>query len=210
MNFRVITGLAIIAGSSCAATPATGQPPCPKTGGSTVLIQLFTGNVGIGVTAQAESVAAKILSAAGVWLRWAPPRFPAELRRCASLSITIELDTGTPYGLLPRAWAYATPFASSGTTIHIFWDRLTRIREKELWAPVLGHILAHEITHVLQHTAWHSGEGLMKARWQPSDFTAMAYRPLSLSADDIDLIHRGLATLSEEATPTAGDAIAGH
>ena len=98
----------------------------------------------------------------------------------------------------------------NGMMIHIFWDRLTRIREKELWAPVLGHILAHEITHVLQHTAWHSGEGLMKARWHPSDFTAMAYRPLSLSADDIDLIHKGLAGLSGKSTPPAGDRIAGH
>ena len=197
MHFRLITGLAIVAWSSWAATPAAGQARCPEAGGSTVLVRLLTGNVGIGVTAQAESIATNILSAAGVWLRWGP-RFSAELRRCASLSIAIELDTRTPSGFYPRAWGYALPFTPSGTRIHIFWDRLTMIRERALWSPVLGNILAHEITHVLQHQAWHSGEGLMKARWQPSDFTAMAYRPLSLSAGDIDLIHKGLAALSEQ------------
>lgn len=196
MHFRVITGLAIFAGSSLAATPAAGQTPC-KAGGSTVLIQLTTGNVGIGVTGPAESVATKILSAAGVWLRWSPPRPSAELRRCASLSIAVELDARTPSGFHPRSWGYAKPFASSGVRIHVFWDRLQMIREEKLLGPALGHVLAHEITHVLQQKLQHSAEGLMKADWGLSDFYGMTFRPLSLSADDIDLIHRGLAALSE-------------
>ena len=35
---------------------------------------------------------------------------------------------------------------------------------------LLGHVLAHEIAHLLEGTDLHSDSGIMKARWNSSDY----------------------------------------
>ena len=58
---------------------------------------------------------------------------------------------------------------------------------------VLAHVLVHEITHILQGLSRHSESGVMKARWDSQDFAQMSWKPLPFTAEDVDLIQRGLA-----------------
>lgn len=60
-------------------------------------------------------------------------------------------------------------------------------------APVLSHVLVHEITHILQGAARHSEKGVMKARWTSDDLVQMSRKPLGFEREDIDLIHAGMA-----------------
>jgi hypothetical protein len=59
---------------------------------------------------------------------------------------------------------------------------------------LLAHVLAHEITHVLERTDRHSADGVMKAHWNLLDFTKMVWRPLPFAVEDVELIHRGIAS----------------
>lgn len=60
----------------------------------------------------------------------------------------------------------------------------------------MAHVLVHEITHMLQGTDWHSTTGIMKARWDQSDYFAMRSGPLPFSPEDVDLIREGIKARS--------------
>ena len=46
--------------------------------------------------------------------------------------------------------------------------------------------------HVLEGVSRHSDRGVMKARWEPADFRAMASRPLPFAAIDVLLIQAAM------------------
>ena len=208
MGFRVILGLTVLVVTCRAASPGITTAECRDRIGAAVLIRLVRGNLPARVEFRAEAVAEKILRPAGIHLRWSTSEFPPDLRQCASLVVVVEVGGRIPAG--PHdVWSFATPYASTGSRIHIFWDRIASGCQKELWGHVLGHVFAHEITHVLEGLARHSDEGLMKPHWRRADLYGMTYRPIPLTADDIDLIHRGLAALRETATADSGP-ITGH
>lgn len=70
---------------------------------------------------------------------------------------------------------------------------------------VLAHVLAHEITHVLEVTDRHSKEGVMKAHWTGRDFRNMAWRGLPFAAEDVELIHLGIASRMNRMTRAAAE-----
>jgi hypothetical protein len=177
MVFKVILGLAVLAVTCPVATSGVRTGECRDQNGPIVLIRLVRGNVPALVKARAEAVAAQILRPAGIHLRWYISDFPPNLRRCASLVVVLEFGGRIPAGSLD-VLGFANPYASSGTTIHVLWDRIESECHKELWGPVLGHVFAHEITHVLEGFARHSDEGLMKPHWSEADFYGMLYKPL--------------------------------
>ena len=49
------------------------------------------------------------------------------------------------------------------------------------------------MTHLLKGIGRHSETGIMKAHWSAQDYTDMAWKPLSFTADDIDLIQNGVS-----------------
>jgi hypothetical protein len=53
-------------------------------------------------------------------------------------------------------------------------------------------VLVHEIGHILQGTDQHSANGVMKRRWDLSDYRLMARHPLPFTEFDIQLIRLGL------------------
>jgi len=142
--------------------------------------------------ALARQQATEMFQAIGVAVEW---RF-GDVRRAAADSafppIVIQLDATAEGSFSSRALAFALPFASSGTRIHVFLDRVADLTSGHLSAPVLAHVLAHEITHVLEGVDRHSQEGVMKARWEFDDLQRMKCRPLNFSAWDVELIHAGL------------------
>jgi hypothetical protein len=52
--------------------------------------------------------------------------------------------------------------------------------------------MAHEITHVLQGIVRHSVSGVMKAFWDESDYSQMAWKPLAFTEYDVLLIQRAM------------------
>ena len=144
------------------------------------------------VLIRAEIAAADLFRDIGVAIRWRTGAVrPAADGACGA---PIEVSIGETAGsaVSPHALANATPFRNSGTSIHVFADRVSVACGGRLCAPILAYVLAHEITHVLEGVNRHSAEGVMKAQWEFSDYRLMQTRKLSFAAEDVDLIHRGL------------------
>jgi len=136
------------------------------------------------VLIMAEDVASKLFAEAGVRIKWCYGR-PTED------AISIEFSERTPSNYRPGSMAFALPY--EGVHITVFYDRISRTTLADLTPTVLGYVLAHEITHVLQRIDRHSETGVMKAHWTNSDFDKMVAKRLSFTAEDIELIQRGLA-----------------
>ena len=132
----------------------------------------------------AEDVASKLFAEAGVRIKWCYGH-PTED------AISIEFSERTPSGYRPGSMAFALPY--EGVHITVFYDRISRATGANLVPTVLGHVLAHEITHVLQRIDRHSETGVMKAHWTNADLDKMVSKRLSFTAEDIELIQRGLA-----------------
>lgn len=147
-----------------------------------------------GMVFLAEAKTTAIFRAIGVPMRWragAPPSKPLDKACGAPLVIRIEYSDGVHVS--SEALAYAMPFVDSGTCIHILLDRVLRSSTASLAPEVLAYVLAHEITHVLERIDRHSEEGIMKAHWGSSDFQRMACSGFAFAADDIEMIHSGIA-----------------
>jgi hypothetical protein len=136
------------------------------------------------VLAQAEATAARIYAGVGVKIVW---------RSRQTTAIWMKFDTGVTAAVHPGAMGYATPYGGVGTCIHVLLDRVRSTGSQRLEGLLLGHVMAHELGHVLEGISRHSDSGIMKARWEDRDFDQMLVRPLSFSAEDVDLIQMGAA-----------------
>jgi hypothetical protein len=179
-----ILGIAMAAGLSARAEE------CPVT------VYVHSGLSGPNVTVlyRAKTQAAAMFREIGVTIRWrmGTARPNAADDGCgAPIEVSIE-ETATAR-VSAEALACATPYAESGTRIHVFADRVARVTEGKLTAVVLSHVLAHEITHVLEQVSRHSADGVMKAHWELSDYRRMELHRLSFAAQDVELIHLGMA-----------------
>jgi len=143
-----------------------------------------------GVLNQAQLMATKMFAEAGVRLDWRTGH-PSGAQPEREPAIVVRLAENTPAGYRPAALALAKVY--EGVHITVFWDRVERLSR---FAPpnfVLAHVLVHEITHILQGIDRHSESGVMKARWTPEDYYAMASKPLPFTSQDVELIQLGLA-----------------
>jgi hypothetical protein len=142
-------------------------------------------DVPAGVTKQAEALASSMFASIGVKIDWRSGEPDAS---SSSQALAIRLARNTPKPEMPGALAYALPY--EGTHIVVFWDRM----ECGLAPGVfLAHVMVHEITHVVEGISRHSETGIMKAHWTDEDNKEMMIRPLSFAAEDVELIHHGLA-----------------
>jgi hypothetical protein len=110
--------------------------------------------------------------------------------------IIIRLSLDTPRELFPGAVAVSYPF--EGVHIRVFYDRVRIVTESCPLPVLLGHVLAHEIGHILQGNDRHSASGLMKSRWDRSDFFRMARKSLRFTDFDIREIHKGLDARTDQ------------
>jgi len=135
----------------------------------------------------AESIASAMLSQTGVDVRW---RSGSPKNNHGFETILIDFTSDTPQSLVPGALGSAQIHDGH---IRIFWDRINATSDSGLIAPLLAHVLAHEITHILQGCPHHSQTGVMKARWTLHDVVAMSKKPLPFEPQHVELIHSGLA-----------------
>jgi hypothetical protein len=142
----------------------------------------------------AEDVASKLFAEAGVRIKWC-------YGHPARDTISIEFSERTPSDFRPGSMAFALPY--EGVHITVFFDRISKSTVAGLVPTVLGHVLAHEITHVIQRIDRHSETGVMKAYWTNSDLDKMVSRRLFFTAEDVELIQRGLSARVLPADKTA-------
>jgi hypothetical protein len=121
----------------------------------------------------------------GVTLVWRDPG------RCPGGALHIKFSRRDSVEYPPDVLGYAYPY--EGSHIVVFWNRIEAAVSGHDVAPVLAHVMAHEITHVLEGCTRHSPSGLMKAHWSTRDFREMTWKPLPFAEEDIDLIRLGLA-----------------
>jgi len=145
-----------------------------------------------GVLYQAQERAAKMFAEARVRIDWHIGR-PSVAQPEREPAIVVSLAENTPANFLPNALALAKVY--EGVHITVFWDRIDQQTRIAPTAVVLAHVLVHEITHILQGIDRHSESGVMKSRWTPEDYRAMAGKPLPFTPLDLRLIHLGLAPL---------------
>ena len=158
-------------------------------GGGKIPVYVNGGNIAAAVLASAEDIASRILATAGVRIVW---RFgaphPGESTG-GQPAIVVDFPEHTAPGDHPGAMAYAKPY--EGVHIEVLYDRMQKVQGRS--RPVLlGHVLAHELAHLLEAIARHSATGVMKAQWDLNDYCQMLRAPLVFTADDIELIQRGI------------------
>jgi hypothetical protein len=145
-------------------------------------------NVPQDVTNRAEELASSMFASVDVKIDW---RIGEPSASASPEAIAMRLAGNTPKMEMPGALAYAMP--REGVHIVVFWDRI----EFGLNSPeLLAHVMVHEITHILEGVSRHSESGIMRAQWTEVDHKTMKTHPMSFAAEDVDLIHRGLATRS--------------
>ena len=134
---------------------------------------------------RAEELASYMFGAVDVKIDW---RRGEPIVSSTPQAIGIRLAAKTPSTEKPGALAYAMPY--EGVHIVVFWDRM-----KFGLAPtdMLAHVMVHEITHILEGVSRHSESGIMRAQWTEDGHKRMRPHPLSFAAEDVELIHRGLA-----------------
>jgi len=199
--WSVLLGLAIVLETRV--SMAAGGESKPKPGGPGVIVYVRQDNLLVADLGRAERTATGIFAGIGV-----PVVFRAGVERKSNregaVSIEMQLDAKTPAQFHAGAMAYAMPIGASGTSIHVFCDRVLNTSPDGGTGTILGHVMAHEIAHVLEGVSRHSAEGVMKARWEPPDYRQMKSGTLPFDPTDAELIHAGLekmATQSARAEP---------
>ena len=132
---------------------------------------------------QAEILAATMFASVHIEIDWREGQPSA-----AGEPIAIELAANVPKTEKPGALACAYYDES---IIVVFWDRMEHAANP---APLLAHVLVHEITHILEGVSRHSQSGIMKERWNAADMDLIQFHKLKLAfaAEDVYLIQLGL------------------
>ena len=187
MTFQAFRFHLGIAAAILAAAPANGRDV--KTAKEAMIVcGDFGGLEGPGV-AVGQGVAAQILHKAGISLQWRSSN-----KACTGPGggLIVSTSVATPVGKSPGVMASASVF--EGRHVVVFADRLQKTFRRDQVGVVLGHVLAHEIVHLLQGLDRHSEQGLMKAKWELSDYDEMRRKPMDLPEQDLDFIQDGMRT----------------
>jgi hypothetical protein len=151
-----------------------------------VMICTQNGVIAPGVD-HAQFIASRMFDSIGVRLEWRGD--PRDCAASLNQTIVVSYSNMTPASLLPGAPAYALPY--EGVHIEVFCDRM-HTANGDLPPNLLAHVLVHEITHILEGISRHSASGVMKARWTNADLAEMLRTSLSLTEEDVVLIHQSL------------------
>jgi len=140
-----------------------------------------------------EDIASFIYSRMHVRLSWGSSQVtenPLHRGTCdlarATAVVIIQVAPHAPPSVSNSALAMASPYASSGVRIVVFYERVEPLfrGHSATRASVLGYVLAHEIGHVLEGTTRHSDVGVMKALWSTNDFSLMGRGLLTFTDED--------------------------
>ena len=138
------------------------------------------------VLCPAVNQATLMLQRAGVNIHWRSGHPSRSVSR-ADWTAIVSLQSETPPNTKPSVLGFTRP--QEGAEISVYYDRVKQLSPFESRS-LLAFVLVHEITHVLQGEGRHSESGVMKAHWEPRDYSQIARNPFT--EQDLDLIHQGL------------------
>jgi hypothetical protein len=146
----------------------------------------ITGDAEQFVVAQAEDITAHIFAGIGIHLEWYHDNRHCKTPPPEFLNVVMS---SAPESQQPGVLAYS--HLHNNPYIEVFYNRVLHIAEPPSVPKLLAHVLAHEIAHLLEDTGRHSDAGIMKAHWNQSDISHMAFEPMSFTAVDASLIRQG-------------------
>jgi len=183
------------------ATPAPKDGRTPRTlRDSQITVRVHDyAEINPGVLLQAEQSAGNLLRESGIDTNWVICRVGgiASADAVCSQSMT---PVDFILNLLPRSMAQRSNFRDEvfgvavqsaekgfGFYASIFYDNVKDCAAYEHLdlAPLLGHVIAHELGHLLLGTDSHSGQGLMSASWTNKHLQATERRALTFSSSEV-------------------------
>jgi hypothetical protein len=151
-----------------------------------------------GVLLQAEQSAGDILRESGIdtnWVICGVGGTPSADAACTQAMTPVDFILN----LLPRSMAQRSSFRDEvfgvavqsaedfGFYASIFYDKVKDCAAYEHLdlAPLLGHVIAHELGHLLLGTDSHAGHGLMSASWTNKHLQAAERHALTFSSSEV-------------------------
>lgn len=124
----------------------------------------------------ARTEAVEILAEAGMTVR-----FHGSIGQCRKRfgCIEVKLIETAPADLASGIMAQAR--FREGQELWIFLDRVRKSGGSGIFPRVLAHVIVHEIVHLTRRSSWHAESGIMKARWDRTDYAAMRRGRLGLT-----------------------------
>jgi hypothetical protein len=159
----------------------------------------------------AESTASRIFREAGLNVEWmncvgvgnhgsASPCTRAAYPTYLHIRIVARARNlpGTTFGI-----AYLSA-DGSGCYSSVFLEPITHLHANsgQGVAPVLGHVMAHEIAHLLLGTNSHAAEGIMRAQWQRDELLSASRGELLFSPRESQVMRERVSVVGR---PTVGD-----
>ena len=198
-------------------TPNDGRTPA-MWGDSQITIRVHDyAEVKSGVLLQAERSAGNILRKSGIESNWVVCRVgetPSADAACTRSMTPLDFVLN----LLPRSMAQRSNFQDEvfgvavesaekgfGFYASIFYDHVKDCAAHEHLdlAPLLGHVIAHELGHLLLGTRSHTVHGLMPASWTNKHLQAAERRALTFSAPEAQRLQIAMMTRRQSALRVA-------
>ena len=164
-----------------------------------LVVFVHTGNLDFSAAVLAEGEARRILADAGIAVDW---RAGAPKYRGPAKVIEVFVRRAVPSDFRAGSLGFTRLDSEAVAHVEVFYDRIHSCAPPSAVAPILAHVLVHEITHVLEGVARHSASGMMKAHWDAEDFKRMPHASLEFTAEDLGMIHAW--ALQHRATLLAG------
>ncbi len=116
------------------------------------------------VYSSARETATWIFARIGVRVAWHDGELSEGAPPASPVTIQVQFTHKAPAGVSGDALACALPFGGHAVAITVMFDRIRFVANgSSREAPILAHVLAHEIGHVLLRTDGHTDVGVMKA-----------------------------------------------
>jgi hypothetical protein len=160
----------------------------------------------------AQKVAQRVLQRAGVEVTWqdctvsqspswVPPECAARLRRTdLVLYLVVRLEAHAPsVGKNALGFSIIPDKSVEAQMAYVCYPRVRVLSHSTSFTAdeLLGLAIAHEIGHLLLGTNKHSSQGIMRARWRPSDLEGRHWEEFLFTAEQAMRLQRGLATRLE-------------
>jgi hypothetical protein len=142
----------------------------------------------------ARATVTRMFARIGVRVVWHDGVQAQDPRSPGPLTVQVEFADREQSDVSKEALARALPFDDHSGAITVMYDRIQFIANgSSREAPLLAHVLAHELGHVLERTDAHSVAGVMKAHWDGQDLETMERKPLDFTSGDVAMIRDGLS-----------------
>ena len=192
-----------------ASTSASAQVGTPA---SRVIVSVHNdAHASVGTLTSAETTASRIFREAGLnveWMNCVGVGNHGSASPCtkAAYPTYLHIRMVARARNLPGATFGIAYLAADGTGCYssVFLEPITHLHANsgQGVAPVLGHVMAHEIAHLLLGTNSHAAEGIMRAQWQREELLSASKGELLFTPRESQVMRERLFAVER---PTVGD-----